>query len=209
MNLSFNLSDNVHKIIGLVCSCIIEILLLGYYAAYDLGNLSSNYDKYKALFKNPYESDIQTFQGLSITGSLLLITTLGLQIMLIYKYNPKILYLIFGINTCSIILLIAGVGIISDVISEVTKKALKSSDPYNTPLAFWFIQLCLYILSLVNLHNLKNLEGNGQNEDTNKKKEVIDDSKKQAQNTSTQSNQSQMVMMGNNESQFTQQQQGV
>ncbi|CAD8199229.1 unnamed protein product [Paramecium pentaurelia] len=205
MKLSFNLSDNVHKIIGLVCSCIIEILLLGYYAAYDVGTKPTGYEQYKTVIEIPYESEIQTFQGLSITGSLLMMITLGLQIMLIYKYNPKILYLIFGINTCSIILLIAGVGIISDVINKLIKQA----DPYNTPLAFWFIQLCLYIMSLVNLHNLKNLEGNGQNEDTNKKKEEIDDSKKQAQNTTTQSNQSQMVMMGNNESQFAQQQQGV
>ncbi|CAD8180661.1 unnamed protein product [Paramecium octaurelia] len=195
MKFSFELSDNTHKVIGFVCSNIVEIVLLAYYASIDLD-----------LYKNTgYENEFSAFKGLSVTGSLFMMITWFLQILLIYRYNQKILYLIFAVNTFSILILLIGMGIGS----EALRRGTKGYTTYNVPVAFWFIQLSLYIMSLVNLHNFKQQEGNEKKDDKTQKKEETDDSKKQAQNTNTQANQSQVVMMGNNESQFTQQQQVV
>ncbi|CAK94191.1 unnamed protein product (macronuclear) [Paramecium tetraurelia] len=208
MKFSLELSDNTHKVIGFVCSNVVEIVTLAYYATIETDLLIDiDLDKVKITASemiqiNDAENKIKAYKGLSVTGSIFLMITWCLQILLIYRYNQKMLYAIFGINTFSILILLVGMGIQESEMEQV-------SVSFNAPVAFWFIQLTLYIMSLVNLHNFRQQEGNQNMEGKNQKKEETDDSKKQAQNTSTQANQSQVVMMGNNESQFTQQQQVV
>ncbi|CAD8178298.1 unnamed protein product [Paramecium pentaurelia] len=195
MKFKFEITDNVYKIIGLMCCNVIEIILLAYYASFDL-DFSINTD---------YENDFKAFKGLSVTGSLFMMITWFIQIILIYKFNQKILYSILAINSFSIFILLIGMGMGAQGLNKINYP----KDSFNFPVALWFIHLCLYIMSLVNLHNYRQNEQNKKKEETNKKKDETDDSKKQLQNTTTQANQSQMVMVGNNESQFTQQQQIV
>ncbi|CAD8105300.1 unnamed protein product [Paramecium sonneborni] len=199
MGFQFKISDNVHAIIGLISSNVIEIVLLAYYA-----NIQVN-----QIMESDIQDDFKAYKGLSVTGSVFMMITWILQILLIYKYNEKILYVIFGINTFSIFILLIGMGIGQQGINKVNDSYGQFFYiDYNYPVALWFIQLCLYLMSLINLHNFKQKKVSDSGQDT-KKKQDNDDSQKQVQQTQTQANQSQVVMMGNNESQFTQQQQIV
>ncbi|CAD8110186.1 unnamed protein product [Paramecium sonneborni] len=149
MNFIIGLSDRIHKIIRYVSLGVIEIVLLAYYANIDE-------KMYEEISKIPdIDDDYSAFKGLSVTGSVFMMITWFGQIVLIFKKIEILLYVILGVNSLAQFFLLVGMGM---GVQGRNKIPIQGFDNFNYPIGLWFIQFCLYLLSLVCLYELKNME---------------------------------------------------
>ncbi|KAM3130917.1 hypothetical protein pb186bvf_016940 [Paramecium bursaria] len=117
---------------------ILELIFLAYY-----GN-SAQMDVWHFI-----GGDFEKFLQLSTAGSVFMLFGFLLMVMLQFRYHDYYVYGTVGWLSFALFILLIGMGLGGQYVRDKS-----NGTEYNQPVAFWFGQFAIYVLSLVEIYRL-------------------------------------------------------